>query len=100
MSLPDDGGRSEEAGRVYTTTDLPLMAYFIMNGITLVKATRRHENGSQDFVFHYLDPEGRTEQLSVDYLSSKAYLFDAAVRSLKKLCNAQRGRRRRRGRRR
>jgi hypothetical protein len=75
---------------VYSTTDLPLMAFYIMRGLELVKA-ERNRNGS-NMIYWYRDPEGRAEDLRVEWINSECRDFDNAMRNLRKLGNEAKGR--------
>lgn len=79
-------------GHLYSTTDLPLMAYYIMNGLEIAKLTKKRGQGggAQDFVFYFRDPDGKAEQLRIEWVNSQCRDFDNAVRSLKKLCHEAR----------
>ena len=71
-------------GHSWETTDLGTAAYVHMRGLELLGVRRSQGRGK--FVFVLSDPDGVGEQLTVDYLNSESRKFDAAVRSLKKLC--------------
>jgi len=68
----------------WETSDLGTAAYIHLKGLKLLGASR-HTGGR--FVFRFSDPEGLGETYQVDYLNSECRLFDASVRSLKKLCH-------------
>lgn len=69
---------------VWETSDLGTAAFAHMLGLKLLGSTR---SPSGRFMFRFTDPEGRGPDYAVDYLNSECRQFDAAVRSLKKLCH-------------
>lgn len=71
--------------KTWQTTDLGSAAYVFMRGLRLL-GSRRAARGNGQFVFMFADPENRGEQFSIDFLNSECREYDAAVRSLKKLC--------------
>jgi len=68
----------------YETSDLGTAAFVHMMGLKLLGSTR---SPGGRFTFRFVDPEGRGPNYAVDYLNSECRQFDAAVRSLKKLCH-------------
>jgi len=68
----------------WETSDLGTAAFVHMKGLEILGSTRSPQNGR--FMFRFSDPQGRGEALMVEYLNSDCRKFDAAVRSLKKLC--------------
>ena len=81
-------------GATWETTDLGTAAYVHMRGqlddSLGVKLLGSHVaeggRGPSRFVFRFTDPHGHGRRLQVEYLNSDCRAFDAAVRSLKKLC--------------
>lgn len=69
------------------------MAFYLMRGLVLVRATRKGE--SDDYVFHYSDPEDAAGDLRIEWINSPFKKFDNEVRTLKKLTNEDRRSRRR-----
>lgn len=69
---------------VWETSDLGTAAFAHMLGLQLLGSAR---NQGGRFVFRFHDPEERGPNYQVDYLNSECRKFDAAVRSLKKLCH-------------
>ena len=76
--MPDGNGAPWE------TSDLGTAAYLHGVGGLEILGVRRGPRGR--FMFLFVDPEHRGEQLQVDYMNSTCRKFDSAVRSLKKLC--------------
>jgi len=70
-------------GVTWETSDLGTAAFVHMLGLKLLGTTR---GAGGRFVFRFVDPEERGPGYQVDYLNSECRKFDAAVRSLKKLC--------------
>ena len=66
----------------YITSDLPLSAFLMMNGLRLDDA-RRLPGGRFEFIFD--DPDGRARILAVNYVNSDFCKFDNHLRSLKKI---------------
>ena len=67
--------------KTYTTSDLPLAAFLVMRGMTLISADRR--NGK--FNFEIDDTDDKAVSLSIEYLNSDFVKFDNYVRNLKSL---------------
>jgi len=88
-----NGSGAQAPQQIKTTTDLALMAFYLMRGLELVRATRRGD--SQDYVFHYDDPEDLAGDLRIEWINSPFKKFDNEVRTLKKLTNEHRRSRRR-----
>jgi hypothetical protein len=63
----------------YTTSDLPVAAYLMMKGLSLVRADRL----SGRFIFELDDPDGRGTKLAIEYLNSDFCKFDNYIRNLK-----------------
>jgi hypothetical protein len=70
---------------IRTTTDLPLMAFYLMNGIELLKV-ECHNNSSKQ-TFYFRDDDDRASVLRVQWANSEMRTFDNAIRTLKKLCH-------------
>lgn len=68
--------------KLYTTSDLPLTAFLVMEGLSLIKA-RKVNNGKFEFVL--ADPDDIAERLSIEYVNSDYCKFDNHIRSIKKL---------------
>jgi hypothetical protein len=66
----------------FTTSDLPLAAFLVIKGLTLIKARKA---GSGKFEFVLEDPDGEAERLSIEYINSEFCKFDNTIRSIKKL---------------
>lgn len=78
-------GPVDKSGRVWETGDLGTAAYAHMRGLPIL-GVRRGQGGGSRFMFMFEDPEEQGAEFQVDYLNSESRRFDAAVRSLKKLC--------------
>jgi|TARA_Y100000310_G_scaffold285182_1_gene308464 hypothetical protein len=65
----------------HVTSDLALAAFLCLRGLKLLSAGRE-TTGRFKFVFE--DPEGKADDLHVEYLSSEFVLFDNFLRNLKK----------------
>ncbi len=70
------------------TRDLALAAYWKMRGLVIVRATRR----GKEFEFLFHDPDGRADELAMEFANSEAQRFDNEVRAIKKLCQLDGGR--------
>ena len=79
--MPDGNGLCD-------TRDLAMAAYLKMRGLAIVRATRR----GREFDFLFRDPEGRSDELAVEFANSEAQRFNSEVRALKKLCHMNGGR--------
>jgi len=66
----------------FTTSDLPLVAFLVIRGLSLVMAKK---NISGKFEFLLDDPNDEAEALSVEYINSDFCKFDNQIRSIKKL---------------
>lgn len=72
----------------WETSDLGTAAFIHMRGLEILGAhrvPRGRANGGK-FMFAFADPDHEGRSLQVEYLNSDCRKFDAAVRSLKKLC--------------
>lgn len=67
---------------IYTTSDLPLTAYLIINGLELLNA-KKAINGKFEFILK--DPNQIAVKLSMEYVNSEFCKFDGAIRSIKKI---------------
>ena len=84
--MPDPNAGSWE------TSDMGTAAYVHMEGLRILGSQRERPGGR--FLFRFADPDNKGFGLQVEYLNSKCRQFDAAVRSLKKLCyDGNKGRR-------
>ena len=76
------------------TGDLAFAAFCMLRGLRVLRAQEHRPGGRGplEYRFTFADPptpeapEGRWEGLRVEFANSEAARFDAAVRSLKKLC--------------
>jgi hypothetical protein len=76
------------------TGDLAFAAFCMLRGLRVLRAQEHRPNGRGplEYRFTFSDPpspeapEGRWDTLRVEFANSEAARFDAAVRSLKKLC--------------
>jgi hypothetical protein len=66
----------------FTTSDLPLAAFLVIKGLSLVKAKKAY-NGKFEFVLD--DPDEVADELSIEYINSDFCKFDNQIRSIKKL---------------
>lgn len=71
--------------KTWETTDLGSAAFVVVSGIDIHGVKKATTRGGQ-FVFMFEDPENKCPELQVDFMNSDCRKFDAAVRSLKKLC--------------
>lgn len=67
---------------VWTTSNMGLAAYAMVQGLTLLGVAREKER----FSFRLSDPERRREQLRVDFANSEVRKFDEAIKTLKDIC--------------
>tara|TARA_Y100000310_G_scaffold345623_1_gene467415 strand:- start:401 stop:628 length:228 start_codon:yes stop_codon:yes gene_type:complete len=65
--------------KTYTTSDLPVAAFLMMRGLSLVRADR----GMGRFIFELEDPDDRAANLAIEYLNSDFCKFDNYIRNLK-----------------
>lgn len=72
-------------GASWETSDLGTAAFVHMKGLAIRGARRAHDH-SRRFIFVFGDPDSRGEELQIEYMNSECRAYDAAVRSLKKLC--------------
>lgn len=81
------GAQTKETG------DLAFAAFALHRGLKVVRARewRKDANGACEYHFTFGDPDDRWEQLHVDFANSEAAAFDAATRTLKKLCKRNAG---------
>ena len=63
----------------YITSDLPVAAYLMMRGLSLIKADRM----SGRFIFELDDPDDKAKNLAIEYLNSDFCKFDNYIRNLK-----------------
>lgn len=74
------------------TRDLAFAAYAHMKGLEVRKAEQMKRGQSTEYRFSFNDPpseefpEGRWNELLMDFANSESTRFDSSVRSLKKLC--------------
>ena len=64
----------------YKTSDIALAAYIKLKGLKLVQCSR---DGKFQFVFE--DPEGKAEDLALEFVNSDIRKYDDEIRSLKKV---------------
>ncbi len=69
-----------------TTGGMALAAYAHMNGMRIVKAEEFRRGRVTEYLFTVHDPDGKWDQLCIDYANSEAQKHDASVRTLKRLC--------------
>jgi len=67
--------------KTYVTSDLPLAAFLLMRGLSLVAAEKR----AGKFYFELEDPDDIATTLSIEYLNSEFCKFDNYIRNLKSL---------------
>ena len=63
----------------YITSDLPVAAYLMMKGLSLIRAERL----SGRFIFELADPNDKATKLAIEYLNSDFCKFDNYIRNLK-----------------
>jgi hypothetical protein len=68
--------------KMYTTSELAFAAYLKMKGVKMLSAARV-QGGRFEFVFD--DPTGSCDSHLVDFLNSDFGIFDAQMKSLKKI---------------
>ena len=66
----------------FKTSDLGLAAFMFMRGLKLISA-KKLSNGRFEFILN--DEEGKSQALSIEYVSSEFCQFDNQVRTLKKI---------------
>ena len=64
---------------IFTTSDLPVAAYLMMKGFSLISAEKRQGR----FFFELRDPDGKAASLAIEYLNSDFCKFDNYIRNLK-----------------
>lgn len=69
---------------VFVTSDLGAAAYANMKGLEIESVKKQ---GTR-YVYSLRDPERIGEKLKIEYVNSDCRKFDAAIRTLKKLCHA------------
>lgn len=67
---------------IFKTSDLPLAAYLVINGLAL-KSAVKISGGRFEFIIN--DPNNVAEQLSIEYINSEFCKFDNTIRSIKKI---------------
>ena len=75
-------GRIGMEENVFITSDLPLAAFLVISGLSLLKA-RKMSGGKFEFVLD--DPDDAADKLSIDYINSDFCKFDNTIRSIKKI---------------
>lgn len=76
-----------ELGEPWSTSDLGTAAYIhALGGLKILGVTLAPRGTGAKYLFAFQDPEGKGDELQVEYMNSDCRKFDAAVRSLKKLC--------------
>lgn len=68
--------------KTFTTSDLPLAAYLVIKGLSLISA-KKINGGKFEFILE--DPDDLAERLSIEYINSDFCKFDNQIRSIKKL---------------
>ena len=63
----------------YTTSDVPVAAYLMMKGLSLIRADRL----SGRFIFELDDTDDSAAKLAIEYLNSDFCKFDNYIRNLK-----------------
>jgi len=71
-----------EEEKTFETSDLPLTAFLIMRGLTLIVAKKI---GNNKFTFIIKDEDNQAKKLALDYVNSEFCKFDNHIRSIKKL---------------
>ena len=72
------------------TSDIALAAYALMAGLHLVGGEESAQRGKLEYVFVFNDPGNQWDTLALAYSNSDCNRFDAAMRTLKKLCKRNR----------
>lgn len=67
---------------MFTTNDLGLSAYLMMQGLTLTDA-RIDSRGT--YIFEFDDPNNEAKKFSIKFLNSECAKFDQQVRNLRML---------------
>lgn len=67
----------------WITGDMSVAAYVKSKGKKLLRVNKK---GHNEFVFYFDDSDKRCDELAVSFLESESYLFDVAVRTIKKIC--------------
>jgi len=65
--------------------DLDLASYLSMRDLPLAESYR----DEREFMFRFLDPDNRVEQLAIDFVNSESAKFASAVRRIKKITLSQ-----------
>lgn len=79
---------------IICSTDMALVAFYIINGLELVGVDRRNTGNSVDCTFRLLDPKHEAEALRIKWASSVEQRFDSQLRSLRKIVTETRRERR------
>lgn len=79
--------------RIKETGDLAFAAFALQRGLKVLRARewRKDAGGACEYHFAFDDAEDRWEQMHVDFANSESAAFDAATRTLKKLCKRNAG---------
>lgn len=80
---------------IWETTDLGTAAYIKSRGVSIHGVRKVSSKGGQ-FVFMFRDDDCVCRRYQIEFMNSDCRKFDAAVRSLKKLCYDTRESRQRR----
>lgn len=64
----------------YSTSDIALAAYLKLSGLRLIECGR-----ADKFNFVFEDPEGKAEQMAIEFINSDMRKYDDEMRSLKKI---------------
>jgi len=79
---------SSQEVRHVETSELVIAAYWKLHGLKLVRMRRL---GRRKFAFLFADPEGKSEELTIQWANSECHRFDTEMRSLKKLTHQGNG---------
>jgi hypothetical protein len=78
-----------DVAREYRTRDLSLAAYLAERGLAMLDGSRDPMTGHFEFVLD--DPEGRAEQLAVEWSGSCCRRHENQVMALKAVAGSRRG---------
>jgi hypothetical protein len=79
-------------GDLKSTSDLALMAFYLYHNIELVKVERKggRVSGSNGYAFVFRDPDGRAEELRIQWANSEMRRYDGCIRTLRKVVEEMR----------
>jgi hypothetical protein len=72
------------------TTDIALVAFYLLNGLELEAIVRKANGTSVDCTFRLRDPDQRADSLGIRWATSPEQRFDSQLRSLRKLVTEKR----------